>query len=242
MITFHDRLSRHRGRLLPCAGRGAARGDDAGGEGRPAQPVLLLQRSRGVRRVVAAEAQRGRGRAGPWRLRIVAVPDRPGRDQPAAASGRRGSPARHPGPVRVRRHPRAAHDLPGPDRHGRVVGPRGDRARTGGRRPRVAGGRHPLDLRTDGRHRARPAVGTDRRGGRRGPLSSAPPSPWPRSAASRERITAHRSGSSPGPSTSPATGRRWAGGTTTRSTCPTTSCGTSTSRRSRPRSRPGPAT
>ena len=166
-----DRLSRYRGRRPRGAGRGAARGDDAGREGRPAQPVLLLRRSRGDRRVVAAEAPRGRGRAGPWRLRVVAVPDRPRRDQPAAAAGRRGSPAGHPGPVRVRRHPRAAHDLPGPDRHGRVVGPRGDRARTGGRGPRGPGGRHPLDLRTDGRHRARPAVGTDRRGGRRGPLS-----------------------------------------------------------------------
>ena len=37
-------------------------------------------------------------------------------------------------------------------------------------------------------------------------------------------------------------GGRSAAGTTTRSTCPTTSCGTSTSRRSRPRSRPAPAT
>ena len=45
-----------------------------------------------------------------------------------------------------------------------------DRARPGGRRPRGARGRHPLDVRADGRHRPRPAVGTDHRGRRRGPV------------------------------------------------------------------------
>ena len=54
--------------------------------------------------------------------------------------------------------------------------------------------------------------------------------------------SARPSGSSPGPSTSPATAPPSAGATTTRSTCPTPSCGTCTSRRSRPPSRPAPAT
>src|ERR671920_634005 len=38
------------------------------------------------------------------------------------------------------------------------------------RGPRGPCGRHPLDVRADGRHRPRPSVGTDRRGRRRGPL------------------------------------------------------------------------
>ena len=38
------------------------------------------------------------------------------------------------------------------------------RARSGGGRPGGPGGRHPLDLRADGRHRARPALGPDHRG------------------------------------------------------------------------------
>ena len=50
------------------------------------------------------------------------------------------------------------------------------------------------------------------------------------------------SGSSPAPSTSPGMALPLAGVTTTRSTFPTMSSGTSTSRRSGPRSRPVPAT
>ena len=94
----------------------------------------------------------------------------PARDQPAAAARDRGQPARHTRPVRLRRHPRPAHDLPGADRHGRVVGSRRHRAGPGRGRPRGPGGRHPLGVRADGRHRARPPVGPDRRGRGRGPV------------------------------------------------------------------------
>ena len=76
------------------------------------------------------------------RRRVPAVRDRPGRDQPAAAADHRGQPARHPGAVRVRRHPRLPHDPAGADRDGGVLGPRGrsSRARRSrrGRRARSA--------------------------------------------------------------------------------------------------------
>ena len=111
----------------------------------------------------------------------------------------------HPGAVRLRRDPRAAHDLPGADRDGGVLGPGDHRARPGGRRPRGAGRRHPLDLRADGRHRPRPALGPDHRGRRARTRTSARRWPPRRSAASRAPRSAPPSASSPGPSTSPAT-------------------------------------
>ena len=58
--------------------------------------------------------------------------------------------------------------LPGADRDGGLLGSRDDRARPGGRRPRGARGRHPLDVRADGRHRPRSTLGPDHRGRRRG--------------------------------------------------------------------------
>ena len=48
--------------------------------------------------------------------------------------------------------------------------PDDDRARPGGRRPRGARRGHPLDVRADGRHRPRSALGSDHRGRRRGPV------------------------------------------------------------------------
>ena len=62
----------------------------------------------------------------------------------------------------------------------------------------------------------------------------------PRSAAFR--ATWARSGSWPAPNTSPGTAPRSVVGTTTTPTSPTPSCGTSTCRRSRPRSRREPKT
>ena len=46
------------------------------------------------------------------------------------------------------------HDHARADRDGRVLGPGGHRAVSGRRRSRVAGGRDPLGVRADGRHRA----------------------------------------------------------------------------------------
>ena len=85
----------------PSGRRAAALGLDA-----DSQPAMV-------------EAALGRGEVG-----LAAVRHRPGGDQPPAAARRRGQPARHPGAVRLRRDPRAAHDPPGADRDGGVVGPR----------------------------------------------------------------------------------------------------------------------
>ena len=123
------------------------------------------------RRSLGEHRRRRRGRAGPRRGRFAAVHHRPGRDQPAAAAHPRRQPARHSGDLRVRRDPRPADDPAGADRDGRLLGPRDHRARPGGRRPGGPGGRHPLGVRADGRHRSRPALGPDHRGRRRGPLS-----------------------------------------------------------------------
>ena len=171
-------------------------------------------------RMVESKLQRGR-------RRFAAVRHRSGRDQPAAAARGRGQPARHPGAVRVRRHPRAAHDLPGADRDGRLLGPRDHRGGPGGRRPGGAGRGHPLDVRADGRHRPRPALGSDHRGRRRGPVPRRRGRGRAGARLPGPASSARPSGSSPGPSTSPATAPRSAAATTTRSTCPTPSCGTS---------------
>ena len=181
----------------------------------------------------------GRGGSGAGRGRLAAVRHRPGGDQPPAAARRRGQPARHPGAVRLRRDPRAAHDPPGADRDGGVLGSRDDRARAGRRRARGPRSGHPLDLRADGRHRPRSAVGPHHRGRRRG---SVPRRGRRRGTGARlpgRGGSARPSASSPVPSTSPGTAPRSAAATTTRSTSPTPSCGTSTSRRSRRRSTAG---
>jgi hypothetical protein len=78
--------------------------------------------------------------------------------------------------------------------------------------------------------------------GRARTRTSAVWSPPPRSAASRAAVSARRNGSSPVRSTSPGTAPLRADATTTSPTSPTPSCGTCTSRRSRPPSRPGPGT
>ena len=101
--------------------------------------------------------------------RCSSRPTRP-RSTGCSARRRRGQPPRHPGAVRLRRHPRAAHDPAGADRAGGVLGPGDRRAGPVGRRPGGPGGGDPLDLRTDGGHRPRPALGPDHRGRRRGPL------------------------------------------------------------------------
>ena len=79
------------------------------------------------------------------------------------------------------------------------LGPRDDRARPGRRRPRGPGGRHPLGVRTDGRHRPRSALGPDHRGCGRGPVPRRGRGgrPGPRLPGRRARHA--RSGSSPGP-------------------------------------------
>ena len=93
-------------------------------------------RSSGCARIASRMRRGGAGAGG--EVGLAAVRHRSGRDQPAAAAGRRGQPARHPAALRLRRHPRLPHDLPGAARDGRLLGPGADRARPGGRGARGA--------------------------------------------------------------------------------------------------------
>ena len=69
------------------------------------------------------------------------------------------------------RDPRLPHDLPGAAGDGVELGPGRARARRAHRRHRGPRRRPALDLLADGRHRPRSALGPDRRGRGRGPLS-----------------------------------------------------------------------
>ena len=191
-----------------------------------------------------ADAQPKIGRVGVagGRRGFTAVRHRSGRDQPPPTARDRRQPPRHPGAVRFRRHPRAAHDSSGADRDGGLVG---------SRRRSSAASRSPPARRvpwaSTGRSRrwsTSPAihVGAGSSRALEKIRTSARPWPSPRCAASRAVSWVHPTASSPVRSTSPVTGPRSVGATTTRSTSPTPSSGTCTSRRSRRRSRPVPAT
>ncbi len=251
----HDRRPRLPRPCPPRRGarRGPPRPPHSGGEGRPADAVLLLRPARhpgGLRRgpggyalrataVPRLPADGGQGdRRRPRRL--AAVRPQRGTGQPPAAQDHRREPARHPGPLRVRRHPRPAHHVPRADRGRGQLGPRGGREGPADRGPRGARRRHPLDLRPDGGHRPRPALGPHHRGRRRGPLPGR--RDGGRAGARDSRATAAPSRSSPGRSTSPATARPAAAATTRTRTSPTPSCTTSTSRPSRRPSTPAPRT
>ena len=130
-------------------------------------------------------ADDGRGGARARRGGLAAVRHRSGRDQPAAAARGRGQPARHPGAVRLRRHPRAAHDPPGADRDGRVLGSRRRssavrRSPPARRAPSASTGR---SRRWSTSPAIRAGAGSSRARART--RTSAPRSPPPRSAASR---------------------------------------------------------
>ena len=143
------------------ARRGAAFADDARGEGRPAHAG---------RRHPLRRRPRARGGLAQGRRRLRALGERHQALQRAPEARGRGVAAQDPCDLRARRDPRLPHDLPDPARHGGVLGPVRARAR---RRSRGQGGsrrRHPLDLRADAGHRARRALGPDRRGRGRGPL------------------------------------------------------------------------
>ena len=183
----------------------------------------------------AVEAALASGEVGS--LLFVTDPAEMNRLQRLAVEG-----SRHgiPGAVRVRRDPRPAHDLPGADRDGGVVGSRGDRGRAR-RSPRARPGRSG----STGRSRR----WSTSRGIRAGAGSSRAPA---RTRISASAVAAAQvrgfqgdglgcagPGHRRARSTSPATAPRWAGATTTRSTCPTPSCGTSTCPRSRRRSEAG---
>ena len=132
---------------------------DARREGRPARADQRLGRP---------AARRAQGAPAPGPARLDAERDRACREPGDPAHRGRGEPARHPAADGPRRDPRLPHDLPDPARAGRGVEPA---ARDGLRRRRRRGGgrgRLPVDVRADDGHRARPALGPDRRGLRRG--------------------------------------------------------------------------
>ena len=192
-----------------------------------------------ARRRDTAEATGGGGRAGAAGAgRCCSRPG--GRDQPAAAAGRRRQSSRHSCPVRLRRHPRLRTILPVPIAMAASWDPETiERGRAVAAREARAVGIHwtfapMVDIARD------PRWGRIIEG--RGGSYLAPRLPRLRCAGSKATESAHRSASSPGRSTSPATGRRLGVVTTTRSICPTTSCGTCTSGRSRRRWRPARAT
>ena len=85
-----------------------------------------------------------------------------------------------------------------------------------GGRPRGARRRHPLDVRADGRHRPRSALGPDDRGRRRGSVPRSRGGRRPGSWLPGRRASARRSTSSRARSTSPGTAPRSAAATTTR--------------------------
>ena len=203
---------------------------------------LAATRGRGDHRHRRRPDGLGGGGPRPGRDGLAALRDRPGADQPAAAPRGRRAAGRHPAALRLRRDPRAAHDPAGADRARGLVGPADDRARPGRRGAGGAGGRHPLDLRPDGRHRPRPALGPDHRGRRRGPVprgrrgrraGARLPGRGDRRAGARHRRPQALRG---------LRLRAPAAATTTRSACPTTTSTTSSCRPSAPRSRPAPAT
>ncbi len=188
-----------RGRTRPAlarAGRAAPRGDDAGGEGRPAgQPLGGQQpggraRRRGQRPAGGADAGRVRrvghgaaGRGEPARPRAPhpGLRQRAGHREPR---GRRaGPPATHRHGVLPVRHPRPRargvpdrlhgvrrHGLSRRHRVGRDLGPRAGAPDGRGDRPRHGRARRAPGTLTRARRRARLPVGTGRGDHRRGPL------------------------------------------------------------------------
>ena len=106
------------------------------------------------------------------------------------------------------------------------------------RRVRVGRGRHQADLQPDGRRLARAALGPHLRGRRRGPVPELRDGRRARDRRPGHATTARRTRSSRASSTSSPTASPRAAATTTRPTCPSSGCGTSTCRRSRPRSTP----
>ena len=110
----------------------------------------------------------------------------PGRARDPAPRGR-GVAARHSALLRLRRHPRPSHDLPGAARRGGAFDPElwePRPARRRGRPPPTAS----TDLRADARRGARPALGPHREGPGEDPWLAAA-SPRPRCAASRAPIS-----------------------------------------------------
>ena len=213
------------------ARRGAARADDARGEGRPAHAG---------RRHLLRRRPRARGGAAQGRRRLRALGQRHQALQRAAEARRRGVAAQDPAALRARRDPRLPHDLPDPARHGGVLGPGGARARR--RRSRRRRRAPPASTGPSRRwwtsRATRAGGGSSRARARTRTSASAMAAAQVRGfqgAVPRARPT----GCSRARSTSPPTAPPTAGATTTPSTCPRGSCATSTSRRSQAAAKAG---
>ena len=137
----------------------------------------------------------------------------------SAACGGRRVAAEDPAHLRLRRHSRLPDDLPDPARRSGQLGSGGGRTIGGHRRGGGAGRGRPLDVRAHGGHRARRALGPDRRGRRRRSVSRRCVRARARARLSRAAITASPIGSSRARSTGSRMAPPKRVATTTQSTC-----------------------
>ena len=232
--------------------RGVRRRHAIDGRGRAAADAARARPGieRRVDALLAADDARGEAGADPAARRLPGQPTRSARRASAASSASptrrrstscqhdrgRAVAAAHPDPVRLRHDPRLPDDLPDPARRGEQLRPGVADGRRHVRRARVGGGRPQADLQPDGRRLARAALGPHRRGRGRGPVPRLGHGGGARARPRRAPTTARPTRSSRARSTSPPTASPRAAATTTRPTCPSSGCGTSTCRRSRPRS------
>ena len=165
--------------------------------------------------------------------------DRPGADrQVPARRGRELAPA-HPDPVRVRHDPRVPDDLPDPARRRRrasIPTVAYTDHKIGAFESAAVGIKQIYSPMVDVSHEPRwgrisEAAGED-------PYLNSVMAAARVTGAQGTRLLARPTRSSRASSTSSPTASRRAGATTTRPTCPSSGCGTSTCRRSRPRSTP----
>ena len=134
-----------------------ARAHDARGESRPAQSRPRRRHPHRPRLTRRQRLGRARGTHRPllWRAQSR-------RDAPPAAHRRHRDAAPHPAPVRRRRDPWVSHHLPRAARRSRELGSQRGRGVGAHHRHRSRQRWHSVDVRADGRHRARSALGAHR--------------------------------------------------------------------------------
>ena len=219
--------------------RRAPRADDARREDRAAQPVHeRVRRDRPAAERGRAEGEYDQIRRG-WSAPMLNVTGAEATGKAQQPRGRE-QPAEDPDDLRTRRDPRLQDDVPRPARRSGQLGLRRGRDvrahggdRSGRRGP-------PLDVRADGRHRARRALGPDHGGLRRGLVPRRADRRPHACAASRARTSRRSTRLPPAPSTTRPTASPRPAATTTRSTSRRARSVTSCCRHSRRRPTPAP--